>query len=284
VGGDLYIASPTDDEVLELRSADPGRLDVIAGTGSAGRVGNGGPAVLAQLDGPQGIAVDSAGDLYIADTDNCEVREVPSHNGLQWGIPMATARIYTVAGTGTCGETGDGGPNTSAEVWNPTDLAVGPSGDLLISDTGGEEILELAATSGKYYGVSIEADHVTPIAGIGSYGPYLVDGLPATGDTGELNSPAGIALDPAGDLFVCDTYSSAIREVPVTNTSERGVSMTAGDMYTVAGALGTGSGNQQTRWDKPEMLYPYGIAIASGGRLVYSDQGANVVREIPDGW
>jgi DNA-binding beta-propeller fold protein YncE len=118
------------------------------------------------------------------------------------------------------------------------------------------------------------------VAGVGMYGPYLVDGLPATGETAELNTPAEIAVDSKGDLFVSDTYSSSIREVPAVAGSERGAPVSVGDMYTVAGALPAGNGNDSTKWVEPELLYPTGIAVAPGGAVVYADQGANVVRRI----
>ena len=289
--GDVFVADSTTNEVLELPAASgrhfakymgTGRLSVVAGDGSPGDTGNGQLASTAELDGPVGVGVDPAGDLFIADTESCEVREVAAGDGAQWGIPMLAGRIYTVAGTGTCGETGDGGPADHAELWDPVDVAVGPVGDLLVSDGGGDEILDLPARSGTYYGAHIAADHLAVVAGIGMYGPYLVDGLPATGQTAELNSPAQIAVDATGDLYIADTYSSCIREVPAGDTTQLGRALTGGDMYTVAGALQSNLGDS-TAWTGPEMLYPVGIALAPSGAVVYSDQGANVVRELSRG-
>ena len=260
-----------------------GKVSVVAGDGSAGDSGDGGPATAAELNGPQGVGVDASGDLYIADTSNCEVREVAARSGTQWGVAMVTGHIYTVAGTPTCGQTGDGGPVAKAELWDPSDVVVGPSGDLLVSDSGGEEVLDMPAVSGSYYGVHVDAGDIAAVAGFGFYGPYLIDGLPGTGETAELNSPGQIALDPAGDLFVTDTYSSCIREVTAVASSQRGLQLKAGDMYTVAGAMSTGPYNQATTWIGPEMLYPVGVAVGPGGTLFYSDQGANEVRVIPAG-
>jgi len=286
--GDVFVADGTGNEILELPTASgrhlgvemtAGGLSVVAGDGYAGESGNTQIATDARLNDPQGVAVDSDGDLFIADTENCEIREVASHNATNWGIPMASGHVYTIAGTGTCGQTADGGPAGQAELWDPVDVAIGPAGSVLVSDGGGEEILDLPPVSGTYYGTHIAADHVTPVAGTGMYGPYLVDGLGATGQTAELDSPAEIATDAAGDLFIADPYSSCIREVPAQDVTQRGKSLTVGDMYTVAGFQQGDLGNT-TAWVGPEMLYPFGVAVAPDGTIVYSDQGANVVREL----
>ena len=81
---------------------------------------------------------------------------------------MTAGHIYTVAGTGSCGETGDGGRADSAQLWDPVDVAVGPGGDLLVSDGAGEEILDLPPVSGTFYGVHIAADHLAVVVGIGN--------------------------------------------------------------------------------------------------------------------
>jgi DNA-binding beta-propeller fold protein YncE len=289
--GDVFVADGTGNEILELPTASgehlgvemtAGTLSVVAGDGSAGESGDAQIATSAQLDDPQGVAADPEGDLFIADTENCEIREVASHSATSWGIRMLSGHIYTIAGTGTCGETADGGRAGRAELWDPVDVVVGPGGNLLVSDGGGEEVLDLPPVSGTYYGTHIAADHLTPVAGMGMYGPYLVDGLPATGQTAELNSPAEIAADAAGDLFIADPYSSCIREVPARDVTQRGRAMSVGDMYTVAGVQ-QGSVGVATRWIGPETLYPSGVAVAPDGAIVYSDQGANVVRELPAG-
>ncbi len=289
--GDVFVVGGTGNEVFELAAKagehlgvdmTAGRLSVVVGDGTAGDAGDGQLAATARLDDPEGVGVDAAGDLFIADTENCEIREVASRSGTQYGAPMLAGHIYTVAGTGTCGESGDGGPAREAELWDPVDVVVGPGGELLVSDGGGEEVLDLPPGSGTYYGTHIRAGDLGVVAGMGMYGPYLVDGLPATGQTAELNSPADIALDDAGDLFIADPYSSCIREVPARDVTERGKALTAGDMYTVAGAIPSYSGGSTT-WSGPEMLYPSGVAVSRDGTVVYSDQGANVVRELSPG-
>ena len=278
-GGDLFMTDPSGDTVLELPATSgeqfgivmtAGKLIVVAGTGAPSE----------KLDDPQGIGLDPQGDLLIADTADCEVRELASHDGTQWDIAMVTGHIYTIAGTGSCGQFDDGGIATSAELWDPVDVAAGPAGDVLVSDAGAEEVMDLASRTGDYYGVPIRADHLAVVAGFGSYGPYLIDGFSATGQTAGLDSPSDIAVTQTGDLLIADAYSSAIREVPTENESERGISLIKGDMYTVSGALPTGPGGASTNWVGAEMLYPAGVAVAPDGMVVYSDEGANVVREL----
>jgi len=253
---------------------------VVAGNGTSGYSGDSGPAAAAEFDDAQGVGTDPQGDVYIADSFNCVVREVAAHNGTQWGISMKSGYIYTIAGTGSCGEGGIGRPATQAQLWDPSDVVYGSTGDLLIADAGGAYVMCLPSTAGSYYGVHISADTIGLIAGTGMYAPYLVDGLSATGQVAEINTPAQLAIDPAGDFFVADTYSSAIREVPAVNGTERGAAVSAGDMYTMAGAFTVGTGNLQTKWKDPEVLYPTGVAIAANGAIVYSDFGENVVREM----
>jgi hypothetical protein len=295
--GDLFIADPSGDTVFELpansgeqfgKQMTAGKLAAVAGTGTPGEALNDSQSGLEQasregLSYPQGVGVDSEGDLFIADAVNCDVIEVASHDGVQWGMPMHAGSSYRIAGTGVCGQSGDGGIGTDAELWDPVDVAVGPAGDLLVSDAGAEEVLDLALQTGDYYGVHIRADHMEVVAGIGSYGPYLIDGLPATGQTAELNSPTDIAVSASGDLLVSDTYSSCIREIPSINESERGIHLVAGDMYTLAGSLPAVSGGAETNSVGTSMLYPVGIAVGAGGSVFYSDEGANVVRELSSG-
>lgn len=275
--GDVYVADPSDNDVLEI-PAGSRRPVVVAGDGTAGYSGDRSEATSASLHSPDGIALDGYGDLYIADTANCVIREVSSHGQTQWGIAMTAGDIYTVAGTGTCGQTGDGGQALDSELWNPTDVAIGPTGNLVVADDGGEEIVDVPSVSGTYYGTAIAARHLAMVAGFGFYGAYLGDGFPSTGQVAELNSPTYITLDPAGNLFISDTYSSSIRIVPNADLTVNGVHMTTGNMYTLAGALPTGTGFEDTKWVDPEMLYPEGIALSENGRFYYADQGANVVR------
>ena len=179
-----------------------GDIITVAGDGTAGYSGDGGPATAAELNSPLDIAVDSAGDLFIADTGNNVIREVVK----------ATGDIITVAGNGTAGYSGDGGPATAAELDSPRGLAVDSAGDLFIADNGNNVIREVVKATGD----------IITVAGNGTAG-YSGDGGPAT--AAELNAPIGVAVDSAGDLFIADYGNNVIREVVKAT----------GDIITVAG-------------------------------------------------
>src|SRR5208283_1475129 len=149
----------------------------VAGTGIAGFGGDGGPAPRAQLNHPEGVAVDASGNLYIADTDNNRIRKI-SPNGI----------ITTVAGTGIAGFSGDGGPASQAQLNHPEGVAVDASGNLYIADTGNNRIRKISPN-----GI------ITTVAG---------NGTPAI-----LNAPTGIAVSASGNLYIADTGNNRIRVV-----------------------------------------------------------------------
>jgi hypothetical protein len=290
--GDLFVAfgSAARVEELPVKGATafglhltPGRLADVAGDGTPGFDGDGGRAPTSQLDDPTGIAVDEWGNLYISDTGNCRLRMVAATTGTQFGTALAAGHLYTVAGNGICGSLGDGGPSLQAELWDPGALAVGPAGQVFVADQGNRTIRVLAAQTGTYFGVPLTAGQLGTVAGAGSYGPYLTDGLPALGVAPEINFPTGIAVDGLGDLYIADGDMHTIRFVADSATRLRGSPTQADDMYTAAGAVSTGSLRQGTTWVQTRMIEPTGLAMAPGGRLVYSDTAANVVRELPAG-
>jgi NHL repeat len=288
--GDLFIAFGPGALVDELparnttafgRSMTTGKLTVIAGTGVPGYNGDGRRATRSTLDDPTGVAVDAAGDVLISDTANCRLRLVAAAGGTRFGVTLVGGDIYTVAGNGICGSTGDDGPALQAELWDPGALTVDGAGDVLVADQGNRSIRELAVRSGTFFGVAIAADHLGTIAGEGSYGPFLTDGLSAVGEVGELNFPTAIALDGEGNLYIADGAMHAIRLVAATTTTLLGKTVRPDDMYIVAGALSTGPQSQRTTWIQTRMLDPTGLVVAPGDELIYSDGGADVVRELP---
>jgi trimeric autotransporter adhesin len=285
-GGDVFIADTTGERVLVVRpggTRGPRPAVVVAGTGVAGYGGEGQPADQSMLDHPTGIAVDATGDLFIADTGNCRLRMVPSADGVHFGQPMEAAHLYTVAGTGVCGSSGRGEPALSAQLDAPAAVAVDGVGDLFIADEGDDEVLETPVTSGVHYGESIGADDLAVIAGTGSNGPYLIDGLPATGETAELNDPKGLAVSTAGTLFISDGNMHCIRMVPSSSATVFGRSVNGGSMYTLAGALtvqNSSGGGNGTHWVLSHMDVPVGLALSDNGDLYFSDRGLNQVRQI----
>ncbi len=168
--GDLLIADGAGNRIFELPvvsgrdygvSVTADRLTSVVGTGVAGTAVDGHPARTARLDDPQGIAVDATGDLYIADTAACEVDEVSSHS--------TTGAVSTVAGTGICGDAGDGGPAVAAQLWSPSAVAVDGVGDLLIADEGNSAVREVPNSTGTYFGVGIAAGDIATVAGQDTY-------------------------------------------------------------------------------------------------------------------
>jgi hypothetical protein len=197
--GDLYVADSEDNVVREITSG--GVIQLIAGNGIEGDRGDGGPAARAELDDPQGVAVNSKGDVFIADTYNNVVREV---------TPQGF--ISTYAGDGDPGYRGDNGPASRAQLSSPTGLAVDALGNLYIADSG-NNVVRRVSTSGV---ITTVAGNVAADQASGGLGGFAGDGGPAT--SARLNSPEGVALDQAGDLFIADTFNNAIREVTPAGT------------------------------------------------------------------
>ena len=219
-------------------------ISTVAGNGTSGFSGNGGQATSAQLQQPIDVAFDSSGDMFIADSLNHVVREVtPS------GI------ISTYAGTGTSGNTGDGGPASSAELEQPGGLAFNAAGDLFIADISANVVREVTPS-----GV------ISTAVGTGTYG-YTGDGGPATSAT--LGEPFGIAFNAAGDLFIADSTNNVIREV---NTS--------GVISTVAGNHTAGYSGNGGPATSAELYSPLDVAFNAAGDMFIADYLNNVVREV----
>ena len=282
VTGDVYVAEANEQRVKVIEPS--GVVANVAGTGATGDGGDGGVATVAQLDEPMGVAVDHSGNLFIADTANCKVRVVPAASGSVLGHAVVRDHIYTVAGTGVCGSAGQGGPISAAQLFDPVAVAIDFAGDLLVADRGDQSVLLATASGGTYYGTAVAAGNIGVVAGgTGSYGPYIADGLSATGVGAELNDVRGIALGPTGALLMTDGFMHVIRVVPAQSGPLFGRAMTAGDLYTVAGALPmqtAGGAGDGTRWVLTRMGTPSGVAVTKAGEVVYSDASAGAVVRI----
>jgi sugar lactone lactonase YvrE len=243
--GGFYIASPNQNRVY--RVAADGRLSFVAGNGIRGFSGDGWPATSTQLDGPNGVAVDSAGNLFIVDTGNSRIRKVTPG-----GI------ISTVAGNGTKGFSGDGGPATSAELDYPSGAAVDSKGNLFIADEGNDYIRKV--TPG---GV------ISTVAGDGNPG-YSGDGGPAT--SAQLDDPSGIAVDSAGSIFIADEGNDRIGKVTP-----------GGIISTVAGNGTKGFSGDGGPATSAQVNGPKGVAVDSAGNLFIADEANHHIRKVTPG-
>ncbi len=268
--------------VLPAGAATPGDISTVAGNGSAGCSGNGSLATSADLSFPSGVAVDSSGNLVIADTDNNRVSVLAETSGTFYGVAMTAGDMYTVAGQAavcTGGYSGDGGLATSAQLDFPYDVAVDGSGNLVIADAANNRVRVVAETSSTFYGVAMTAGDIYTVAGNGT-GGYSGDGGPAT--SAELFDPAGVAVDGSGNLVIADALNNRVRVVAETSGTFYGVAMTAGDIYTVAGSGTGGQSGDGGPATSAGLNYPQGVAVDGSGNLVIADADNNRVRVVAD--
>jgi len=241
-GGNLYVADSINNRVRKVTPL--GIISTVAGNGNAGFAGDGGAALGAELNDPAGVALDSQGNLYIADFYNSRVRRVaPS------GV------ISTVAGNGTIGSYGDGGPATAAALSLPTGVAVDQAGNLYIADGGAGLVRKVTAT-----GI------ISTVAGNGTYG-FSGDGGPAT--AAELNAPSNVALDSAGNLYIADVFANCVRKVSTT-----------GVISTVAGNGNAGYSGDGGLASAALLNGPFAVAVDSQGTLYIADTNNNRVRAV----
>jgi trimeric autotransporter adhesin len=296
--GDLYIADSGNNRIRKVTAA--GMISTVAGNGSAGYSGDGGPANVAQLNLPAGVAVDTAGNLYIAEIFNYCIRKVTTA-----GV------ISTVAGNGTYGFGGDGGPATSAQLSQLSGVAVDTAGNLYIADSGNHRIRKvtaagvistvagtgtsgysgdggLAATAQLNYPDSVAVDTagilyigdnnnyrvrkvtaagvISTVAGNGAYG-YSGDGGPAT--TAQLSQLSGVAVDTAGNLYITDYQNNRIRKVTA-----------AGVISTVGGNGTKGFSGDGGPAFAAMLNYPEGMAVDTAGSLYIADTNNNRIRKV----
>lgn len=298
--GDVFIADRLNHRIRKIDVS--GIVTTIAGNGSAGYNGDNIAATGAQLNDPNGIALDAAGSVYVADRQNNRVRRIDT-SGL----------ITTVAGTGTNGFGGDGAAATAAMLNNPRGVAVDRDGIIFIADQGNQRVRKIGATgiiytiagtgAGGYNGDNIAATaaqlhnpysvatdttgnlyiadvdnerirKITPagiivtIAGTGASG-FGGDNGPATGAM--LSEPIGIAADNAGNVFIADDYNSRIRQVDA-----------GGTIHTIAGNGTSGYNGDGIAATDAELSNATGIAVSADGHLLIADYNNNRVRKMDE--
>ncbi|NNN21643.1 MAG: hypothetical protein HKL80_06535, partial [Acidimicrobiales bacterium] len=253
-------------------------LYTIAGNGTAGFSGDGGPATAAELNDPSGITVDSAGNIYIADSQNSRIRMVPAISGTYFGQSMIANDIYTIVGNGGTGFSGDQVWATSAELNNPSAIAIDSVGNIYIADSYNNRVRMVPATSGTYFGQTMTSYNIYTIAGNGTAG-FSGDGGIATAS--DLYNPSGVTVDSTGNIYIADTRNGRIRMVPATSGTYFGQSTNANDIYTIVGNGGTGFSGDQVWATSAELNNPSAIAIDSVGNIYIADGYNNRVRMVP---
>jgi len=242
----LYIADSGNHRVRMI--APNRKAGTIAGSGVPGSAGDGGAAAAAQLNFPSGVAVDRAGNVYVADSANNRIRVIG-----------AGGSVTTFAGTGAAGFSGDGGAATAAAISSPTAVAFDPAGALLIADTGNNRVRKVSP-----------AGVMTTIAGTGPAG-FAGDGGPPRAAV--LDRPSGVAADGTGSVYIADTLNHRVRKI------------VGGQIVTLVGSgpagLGQGAyGGDGGQAATARLNLPEGLALDPQGGVYVSDTGNNRVRHV----
>jgi sugar lactone lactonase YvrE len=283
--GNLFFAEAGSHLIRRLTPA--GVLSIVAGTGTQGFAGDGGAATAALLDSPSAVAVDSAGNLFVADSHNHRICRVDALSGFissyaQAGLPTAlafdasgdlvyadaavnkilrvdatTGQTSVLAGNGTQGFSGDGGPAIAASIDTPSGVAFDSSGNFFLADAHNHRIRRIDAATGI----------ISTVAGTGAVG---FSGETGPASNARLDLPRGVTLDAAGDLYVADSQNHRIRRIDAVT----------GQITTVAGTgtqafLGDGGAATAAALDSPR-----GITLTASGLPTLADSANNRVRQV----
>lgn len=302
--GDIYFADQQNNRIRKIDHAT-GSVTTIAGNGTQGYAGDGGPAIDASLNYPRALAIDGAGDIFFSEYFNNVVRK----------INMSTGVIKTIAGTGSPGDSGNGGLATSAQIGQVNGMTIDGNGNIFITTSGYNKIKRI--------------DHltqiITTIAGTGTAG-FSGDGGPAI--NAQISAPEGISIGPDGNIYFCDMLNHRIRKIDQNGviSSIAGISDTfgpsvedgtlatsallpapsaigfdsngnlfigdyyhiyridlgTGKIFNVAGAANSGggySGDGGSALDAT-VRHPEAFVINADGELMFTDPDHNVIRKI----
>ena len=247
--GNLYIADSANNRIRVVNPA--GMIYTMAGNGNAAFEGDEGPAVQASLHAPEGLAVDSTGTVYVADTLSLRVRYITTD-----GV------IHTLAGSGVAGYSGDGGQGAAANVDQPTSVAVDQAGNVYFTDAG-NGLVRKVTPAGVISTVAGTPLPTTP----GVHIIPLGDGGPAT--QAGLIAPKTVLVDAAGNLYITDSGENRLRKV----TTDGNIATIAGNgncCYSGDGGLGTSA----------QLNAPWGLTMDSAGNLYVTDSGNNAIRQV----
>ena len=245
--GNVFFTEYGNSTVREIVSAT-GLIETVAGTGTAGYAGDGGAANAAVLSQPEGLAFDSANNLYIADTGNNVIRK----------ISAATGTITTFAGTGVEGFGGDGGPAAQGMFDEPWGIAATSDGSVYVADFKNNRVRKIDPSG-----------TLSTVAGT-SAGGYSGDGGPA--NAAQLDHPAGVVLDAAGDMFLSDSDNSVVRRV---SAASQLINTLVGNGTADSSGDGVDANNGSVTVNKP-----YGLTLDASGDLFIADRLGLKIREV----
>jgi uncharacterized protein (TIGR03437 family) len=267
--GNLYIVDQFNNRVREVVG---GTINTVAGDGVGGYYGDGAAATLAEVSFPSGVALDSSGNLYIVDYNNNVIREVTKSSGF----------ISTIVGNNAAGAgySGDNNPAIDAQLDHPITVVLDSSGNMYIADTTNNRIRKVTAVNGAIpstctvvNGVAQNCPLITTLAGSTMSG-YQGDGGP--GIYALLNTPVGICLDSAGNVYFSDSANHVIRKIATNGV----ISTVVGNGAFTSTTNPLGDGGPATQ---ASLFYPKGIAMDSQGNLYIADYTNQRVRKVSNG-
>ncbi len=242
--GDIFMADSYSDVIRKI-DGTTGIISRVAGTGATGYSGDGGPATSANLWAPNGICGDAAGNIFFTEYGSSTVRKITASTGI----------ISTVAGTGVTGTSADGGAATAAKLSRPQGPFVDNSGNVYVADVEAHRIRKISGSTGI----------ITTVAGMGTSG-YSGDGGPATDAT--LFNPSGIFVDASSNIYIADASNSVIRKVTP-----------AGIITTIAGNGTVGYSGDSGPATDAQLSGPSAVSVYSGA-IYLVDNGNNVIRKV----